>query len=305
MEVKPPLESRDMHSEIILQDDSSGSNTVENTEDLHQEENNVSRDVENKVEELMEKYPPHQTNESKKEVLPKSEYVSDQVDTKKKTVPSEKGEKEHSDFVVSSAEKDSIIPSVSKDGDGIASKSTSMNLSPGHILIPKKVMKGGEEYNIVVTGIKDTGLSGSYWSASPVGRRKSMNSQSSSYLPFESSRPLLFCFKASENDDENGEAEVKSEALQNGTPSPKTPSAKVSRGRTSIKGIMRKRKAEAANSNNQEKKLSISLVDANKAGELIANAASSPTSAKAAASRESASTATSSTSHGSAEWPVF
>ena len=293
MEVKPPLESRDMHSEIILQDDSSGSNTVEISEDLHQEENNVSRDVENKVEELMEKYPPPQTNESKKEVLPKSEYVSDQVDTKKKTVPSEKGEKEHSDFVVSSAEKDSIIPSVSKDGDGIASKSTSIS---DHIHIPKKVMKGGEEYNIVVTGIKDTGLSGSYWSASPEGRRKSINSQSSSYLPFDSSRPLPFCSKASENDDENGKAEVKSEALQNGTPSPKTPSAKVSRGRTSIKGIMRKRKAEAANSNNQEKKLSISLVDANKAGELIANAASSPTSAKAAASRESASTATSSTS---------
>ena len=59
MEVKPPPESRDMHSEIILQDDS-GSNTVGNSEDQHQEESNVSRarDVENKVEELLEKCPP-------------------------------------------------------------------------------------------------------------------------------------------------------------------------------------------------------------------------------------------------------
>ena len=52
MEVKPPPESRDMHSEIIFQDDS-GSNTVGNSEDQHQEESNVSRDVENKVEELL------------------------------------------------------------------------------------------------------------------------------------------------------------------------------------------------------------------------------------------------------------
>ena len=122
-----------------------------------------------------------------------------------------------------------------------------------------------------------------------------MNSQSSSYLPFDSSRPLPFCSKASEND-ENGDADVKSEAFHYGTPSPKTPSAKVSRGRASIKGIMRKRKSEAANSNYQEKRLSISLVDANKAGELISDAASSLTSAKAAASRASASAATSSTS---------
>merc|ERR1719192_1598148 len=58
---------------------------------------------------------------------------------------------------------------------------------------------------------------------------------------------------------------------------------------------MRKRKSEAANSKHQEKKLSISLVDANKAGEVIADAASSHTSAKAAAPRASALAATSST----------
>ena len=298
MEVKPPPESRDLHSEIILQDDS-GSNRVESSEDLHQEGNNVSTDVENKVEIFLEKSRPQQKNESNlKEVLQKAK--SDQVDTKMKTVQGEKSslkkernrieskygeddENEHSDFVVSNAEKDSKIPSVSMEGDEVVSKSTSMNLSPGHIHIPKKVMKGGEEYNIVVTGIKDTGLSGSYWSASPEGRRKSMNSQSSSYLP------LPFCSKASV-------AEVKLEDLQHDTTSPKTPSAKVSRGRASIKGIMRKRKSEAANSNHQEKKLSISLVDANKAGELIADAASSHTSAKPAASRASALAATSSTS---------
>ena len=285
MEVKPPPESRDVHSEIILQDDS-GSNTVE-----HREENNVSTDVENKVEIFLEKSRPQQKNESNlKEVLQKVK--ADQVDTKLKTVQGEKSSlkkernkieaNEHSDFVVSNAEKDSKIPSVSMEGDEVVSKSTSMNLSPGHIHIPKKVMKGGEEYNIVVTGIKDTGLSGSYWSASPEGRRKSMNSQSSSYLP------LPFCSKASV-------AEVKLEDLQHDTTSPKTPSAKVSRGRASIKGIMRKRKSEAANSNHQEKKLSISLVDANKAGELIADAASSHTSAKPAASRASALAATSST----------
>ena len=291
MEVKPPPESRDLHSEIILQDDS-GSNRVESSEDLHQEGNNVSTDVENKVEIFLEKSRPQQKNESNlKEVLQKAK--SDQVDVKMKIVQGEESSlkkernkieaNEHSDFVVSNAEKDSKIPSVSMEGDEVVSKSTSMNLSPGHIHIPKKVMKGGEEYNIVVTGIKDTGLSGSYWSASPEGRRKSMNSQSSSYLP------LPFCSKASV-------AEVKLEDLQHDTTSPKTPSAKVSRGRASIKGIMRKRKSEAANSNHQEKKLSISLVDANKAGELIADAASSHTSAKAAASRASALAATSSTS---------
>ena len=93
MKVKPPLESRDMHSEIILQDDSSGSNTVEISEDLHQEESNVSRDVENKVEELLEKCPHPQKNESKKEVLQRAESVSDQVETKMNTVPGAQAKK--------------------------------------------------------------------------------------------------------------------------------------------------------------------------------------------------------------------
>ena len=156
MEVKPPQESRDeVQSGKMLQDDS-GSNTVESSEDLHHEENNVPRDVENKVEGILENNP-QPKNESKfKEVLQKEESVTaDQVDTKKKTVPGEKGspkkesniiepkygENEHSDadVVVSNTEKDSKIPSVSKDGDGVASKSTSLNPSPGHIHIPKKV----------------------------------------------------------------------------------------------------------------------------------------------------------------------
>ena len=90
MEVKPPPESRDMHSEIILQDDS-GSNTVGNSEDQHQEESNVSRGVENKVEELLlEKCLLTQKNESKN-VLQKAESVSDQVETKMNTVQGEKG----------------------------------------------------------------------------------------------------------------------------------------------------------------------------------------------------------------------
>ena len=88
MEVKPPPEIRDVHSEIILQDDS-GSNRVESSEDLHQEGNNVSTDVENKVEIFLEKSRPQQKNESNlKEVLQKAK--SDQVDTKMKTVQGEK-----------------------------------------------------------------------------------------------------------------------------------------------------------------------------------------------------------------------
>merc|ERR550539_1540904 len=39
--------------------------------------------------------------------------------------------------------------------------------------VPKTVKKGDEEYTIVVTGVKDTGLCGNYWNVSDSGRRRS------------------------------------------------------------------------------------------------------------------------------------
>ena len=43
--------------------------------------------------------------------------------------------------------------------------------TPGYV--PKTVKKGDEEYTIVVTGVKDTGLCGNYWNVSDSGRRRS------------------------------------------------------------------------------------------------------------------------------------
>merc|ERR1719189_1133679 len=43
--------------------------------------------------------------------------------------------------------------------------------TPGYV--PKTVKKGDEEYTIVVTGVKDTGLCGNYWNVSEGGRRRS------------------------------------------------------------------------------------------------------------------------------------
>lgn len=43
--------------------------------------------------------------------------------------------------------------------------------TPGYV--PKTVKKGSEEYMIVVSGVKDTGLCGNYWNVSEGGRRRS------------------------------------------------------------------------------------------------------------------------------------
>jgi len=43
--------------------------------------------------------------------------------------------------------------------------------TPGYV--PKTVKKGDDEYQIVVTGVKDTGLCGNYWNVSDGGRRRS------------------------------------------------------------------------------------------------------------------------------------
>merc|ERR1712241_346269 len=43
--------------------------------------------------------------------------------------------------------------------------------TPGYV--PKTVSKGEDEYMIVVSGVKDTGLCGGYWSVGEGGRRRS------------------------------------------------------------------------------------------------------------------------------------
>merc|ERR1711983_52389 len=43
--------------------------------------------------------------------------------------------------------------------------------TPGYI--PQSVKKGEHEYNIIVSGVKDTGLCGNYWNVSEGGRRRS------------------------------------------------------------------------------------------------------------------------------------
>ena len=48
--------------------------------------------------------------------------------------------------------------------------------SPGYI--PKTVMKGAEEYMIVVSGVKDTGLCGGYW-----GNNDNLGSRKHNKLP--------------------------------------------------------------------------------------------------------------------------
>merc|ERR1712012_314329 len=46
-----------------------------------------------------------------------------------------------------------------------------MGFTPGYV--PKTVKKGEDEYMIVVSGVKDTGLCGSYWNVGEGGRRRS------------------------------------------------------------------------------------------------------------------------------------
>merc|ERR1712025_580690 len=43
--------------------------------------------------------------------------------------------------------------------------------TPGYV--PQSVKKGEHEYNIIVSGVKDTGLCGNYWNVSEGGRRRS------------------------------------------------------------------------------------------------------------------------------------
>ena len=70
-----------------------------------------------------------------------------------------------------SAEEESKAADSTTAPDDAALEFDPEKFTPGYV--PKTVKKGDEEYTIVVTGVKDTGLCGNYWNVSDSGRRRS------------------------------------------------------------------------------------------------------------------------------------
>merc|ERR1719347_2188594 len=81
-------------------------------------------------------------------------------------------EKEVEEEAEKEAEKEAVDEeSVAPPSDAELPEFDPEKFTPGYV--PKTVKKGEDEYMIVVSGVKDTGLCGNYWSVGEGGRRRS------------------------------------------------------------------------------------------------------------------------------------
>jgi len=115
----------------------------------------------------------------KKKVVEKEAEKEKEEEKEVEEEAEKEAEKESADEVVNS-ETSNDTPSVSKSSkkESVAPPSDAElpefdpeKFTPGYV--PKTVKKGEDEYMIVVSGVKDTGLCGNYWSVGEGGRRRS------------------------------------------------------------------------------------------------------------------------------------
>merc|ERR1719394_1437242 len=120
--------------------------------------------VEEKVEEEVE-----EKIEEELEAMDTSETV---VETPKGRGGAKKGlEKERLVEDEATAEDEPKDPATPVPSDAELPEFDPDKFTPGYV--PQSVKKGEHEYNIIVSGVKDTGLCGNYWNVSEGGRRRS------------------------------------------------------------------------------------------------------------------------------------
>merc|ERR1719438_68452 len=95
------------------------------------------------------------------------------VETPKGRGGAKKGEREKERLVEdeATAEDEPKDPATPVPSDAELPEFDPDKFTPGYV--PQSVKKGEHEYNIIVSGVKDTGLCGNYWNVSEGGRRRS------------------------------------------------------------------------------------------------------------------------------------
>merc|ERR1719394_2245796 len=138
-------------------------------------EEKVEEEVEEKIEEELEAMETSETvvetpkgRGGAKKGLEKERLVEDEATAEDEPKENNDDNSKNTPRVSKSSGKDPATPVPS---DAELPEFDPDKFTPGYV--PQSVKKGEHEYNIIVSGVKDTGLCGNYWNVSEGGRRRS------------------------------------------------------------------------------------------------------------------------------------